>query len=344
VAGIADVLGRPTEYLGTAGSVTSVQSFVAGFADRIPAASAHPWPVHVAGHPPGATLVFVGLDRLGLGSGLATGLVVVAVAATVPVAVGLCLDALGSRDRARIALPYLVFGPFALWQAVSADALFGAVVAWTVCLAAAATAVRRARASAALALGCGVGLGAAAMLSYGLPLAVLLVVAVLLHRRRLVLVVPVVGGMLLVLLAAAAYGFSWWEGLVLLRERYWSGAASRRPGWYWLWGNLAAFAVCLGPAVCAGLATGVARAFDSRAGGVRRPTSALAAMVTAGVAAVALADASLMSKAEVERIWLPFAPWLVLAATWLPARWRRPALVVQAVTTLLLAHLLWSRW
>ena len=32
-----------------------------------------------------------------------------------------------------------------------------------------------------------------------------------------------------------------------------------------------------------------------------------------------------MSKGEVERIWLPFVPWLLIACALLPERWRRPA-------------------
>jgi hypothetical protein len=37
-------------------------------------------------------------------------------------------------------------------------------------------------------------------------------------------------------------------------------------------------------------------------------------LVGAAVGAVLLADVSGMSKAEVERIWLPFVPWIVVAA------------------------------
>ena len=47
-----------------------------------------------------------------------------------------------------------------------------------------------------------------------------------------------------------------------------------------------------------------------------------------------------MSKAEVERIWLPFVPWLLLSTALLPERWRRPVLGVQVVVALLVQHLL----
>ena len=46
-------------------------------------------------------------------------------------------------------------------------------------------------------------------------------------------------------------------------------------------------------------------------------------LVGATTVVVALADASGMSKAEVERIWLPFVPWLTLSLVLLPERWRR---------------------
>ena len=38
---------------------------------------------------------------------------------------------------------------------------------------------------------------------------------------------------------------------------------------------------------------------------------------------VVVADLSLMSRAEVERIWLPFVPWLLVGCALLPDRWRR---------------------
>ena len=66
-------------------------------------------------------------------------------------------------------------------------------------------------------------------------------------------------------------------------------------------------------------------------------------LVAAAVAMVALADLSLMSKAEVERIWLPFVPWLAISAAMLPPAWRRPALASQAVLALAVQHL-WTPW
>ncbi len=55
-----------------------------------------------------------------------------------------------------------------------------------------------------------------------------------------------------------------------------------------------------------------------------------------------VADLSGMSKAEVERIWLPFAVWTCLACAELPhpRRW----LAAQAALALLVNHLLLTVW
>ena len=51
-----------------------------------------------------------------------------------------------------------------------------------------------------------------------------------------------------------------------------------------------------------------------------------------------------MSKGEVERIWLPFVPWLLISCTLLPERWRRVGLALQVVTALAVQHLLATGW
>jgi hypothetical protein len=67
-----------------------------------------------------------------------------------------------------------------------------------------------------------------------------------------------------------------------------------------------------------------------------------------GVAAViAIADLSGMSKAEVERIWLPFVPWAILASGALAAggpRLLRTGLVLQVACTIGVAVTVWSQW
>ena len=67
-------------------------------------------------------------------------------------------------------------------------------------------------------------------------------------------------------------------------------------------------------------------------------------LVAGAVAMVVAADLSQMSRAEVERIWLPFVPWLLVGTALLPDRWRRPALALQVVLALAIQHLLATGW
>ena len=130
-AGIGAVFENRNESLRTAHHVGDVSTLLHTFLARIPAGSPGSWPTHVAGHPPGSLLFFVALVHLGLGGGFAAGLVVTVVAATTPVAVLLTLDRLGARPAARRVAPFLAVGPFAIWSAVSLDALIAAVLAWS---------------------------------------------------------------------------------------------------------------------------------------------------------------------------------------------------------------------
>jgi hypothetical protein len=85
---------------------------------------------------------------------------------------------------------------------------------------------------------------------------------------------------------------------------------------------------------------GLRRVFTLQRG---RPR-ALVLLCAAAALAVLVADLSGMSKAEVERIWLPFAVWLVAAAGLLPARQARWWLAAQAVLALAVNHLLLTTW
>jgi hypothetical protein len=64
----------------------------------------------------------------------------------------------------------------------------------------------------------------------------------------------------------------------------------------------------------------------------------------AALSAILAADLSGLSKAEVERIWLPFAVWLTAGAAMLPTPTRWFWLIVQAATALLVNHLLLTTW
>ncbi|MBW8751065.1 MAG: hypothetical protein JF565_06515 [Propionibacteriales bacterium] len=335
--GVGRILGTSYEYLRTARATTDLPHTLSIYVSRIPYdASGSHWPPHVAGHPPGALAFFVLLVRLGLGSGFAAGMVVTLIAASTAVAVMLTLKVLGAEAMARRAAPLLVLGPAAIWQCVSADAMFAAVAAWgMVALALAAT--RRSPAWSVLA---GLLLGYCVMLSYGLPVLALLAVAVLVVARSWRPLLPTAAAAAAVVLAFAAYGFRWWDALPVLHDRYWIGVARNRPAAYWTWGDLAALVVSAGPLVGAGLAQ-LATRTRSRADAEVRAVRWLSG---AAVAMVLAADASQMSKAEVERIWLPFVPWLLVSCALLPEQWRRRGLVLQLVAALVVQHLLATGW
>jgi len=335
-AGLTHEIENHNEYLLTARQVHDVPDLLRGFVDRIPAGVTGSWPTHVAGHPPGALLLYVGLVSVGLGGAFACALALTVVGCTTPVAVLVTLRLLGAEDVARRAAPFLVLAPAAIWVAVSADGVFAAVAAWG--LAAVAAATRTTRRSLVWCWGLvgGLLLGSCLLLSYGLPLLAPLVIAVLVAGRSWRPLPAVAVGSFVPVLVFAALGFRLWSAYPVLQDRYWAGIASYRPASYWLWGDLAALLLSAGPALGAGLG-----ALLSAGRGSPR---AVRLLVGAAALAVVVADASRMSKAEVERIWLPFVPWLLLATACLPERWRRPMLGLQVVVALLLQHFVLTNW
>lgn len=341
-AGVGTILGTQNEYLPTARATTDLPHTLATYTERIPYdAPLGNWPEHLAGHPPGALTFFVALVRLGLGGTFTAGMVVTVFAATTAVAVLITVRTLGAETLARKAAPFLVLAPAAIWQCVSGDGMFAAVAAWGLA-ALAIAATRRSRiAMTGWSVLAGLLLGYTVMLSYGLPLLGLLAVAILVIARTWRPLVPTAAAAALVVLTYAAFGFFWWEAIGVIRERYWAGVAHLRPTRYYLWADFACLALSAGPLVGAGVAHALS--------GARRVTTDPAARVVlwltaAATTIVVLADLSLMSKAEVERIWLPFVPWLLISCSLLPEPWRRRGLALQVVVALALQHLSHSIW
>ena len=342
LSGLDTILGTQFEYLRTARDVTDIGFLLRDYIAHIPLDSVDNWPVHIAGHPPGALLFFVLLVRIGLGGGLAAGVAVTVSAATTPVAVLIALRRLGAEGGARRAAPFLVLGPAAIWMSVSADAMFGAFAAWGLCLLACAATARTQARTAAWAAASGLVLGYCVMLSYGLPLLGILAVTVLLVTRRWSALPWAAATAALVVLAFAAAGFVWWDAYPVLVDRYWAGVATNRPYAYWVWANIAALAVSAGPVVGAGVAVALTRLRSIRALSPDQRT--IVALTVAALATILLADLSGMSKAEVERIWLPFVPWLLVGTALLTDRWRRGGLAGQVLFAVAVQHLLATGW
>ncbi len=332
--GVAHKLASAGEYLGVVDRITDIPRFLSTFSSRIVDFQPGSWPTHVAGHPPGATLVFVWLDRAGLPGGGAAGLVCVLAGAAVAVAVPVTVAALGRQDLARPAVPFVALMPGAIWMGVSADALFAGVTAAGVAL----FAVGASRGGRLLCVAGGVVLGFGIFLSYGLLLMAPIALAVVFVTRDWRALWYAVPGALAVVAVFALAGFWWVDGYHLVVERYYQGVATNRPYWYWVWANLACLALAVGPAVVAGL-----RRTDFLTGwrGRAQPVDALA---RGAALAVLTATLTGLSKAEVERIWLPFAVWLVVAAVSLPPASRRWWLAAQAGLALVVDHVLLTSW
>jgi hypothetical protein len=338
-AGLATRLTPQAEYLHDVPKVAGVPAMVSGFAGHILDFQPGSWATHVAGHPPGALLVFVLLDRAGLPGGGPAALLCILVGASAAVSVAGTLRALGTEATARAALPFLVLFPGAVWVGASADGLFTGVVAAGLALLAANAGGRGVLAGGRGALAGGLLLGFGLYLSYGLVLVAPLALMVLWLRPRDRVRAAVAGalGVAGVVAAFTAAGFWWLTGYHLVVLRYYQGWAAGRPYGYWVWADLAALLLCTGPVL--------GPALRRMAATVRpRPAAGVWLLPAAALAATVAADMSGLSKAEVERIWLPYAVWLLVATAWLPPRYRRGWLGAQALTALAVNHLLFTGW
>ena len=338
--GFAGRLTAKHEYLRQVPSITDIPEAVRTFASRILDFQPNSWITHVSGHPPGALLTFVWLDRIGLGGGAWAGLLCLLVGSSAAAAVVVAVRALADESTARLAAPFVAVTPTAIWVAVSADGYFAGVAAWGITLLAlAARGTGRvpilAGAAAGLLLGWGI------FLNYGLGLIALPAVAVLIAakdlRSALRAAAPAVLVALAVVAAFAVAGFWWFDGYTLVQERYWQGIALNRPFQYWSWANLASVVCAIG----LGSVAGVARTFDIAA--IRR-RSGFHLVVLAALLAIACADLSMLSKAETERIWLPFTTWLVAGSALLPPPSRRWWLALNVVGALVLNSFILTNW
>ncbi len=331
--GVVERLSSSQEYLHDVPRVTDVATMLRTFSDLVLTDQPGHWTTHVGAHPPGVLLFYVGLDRLGLGDGGSAGVVTVLVGASACAAVAVAVRALAGEDPARRVLPFGVLLPGAVWVGVSADGMFAAVLAWGVALLAVGATGTGARADAA-ALAGGVVLGWALYQSYGLVLGGLVALAVVAATRRWRAVGFAALGVGAVVAAFTLAGFWWSTGLARVQVIYAASIAASRPYAYFVWADLGAVAFATGPAVLAGL---------RRLAASPRSLPVGAALLTAGgLAALLLADLSGLSKAEVERIWLPFVVWLVVPCALLPRA--RAWLAAQAGLALAVNHLLLTVW
>ncbi|MGV9713152.1 hypothetical protein ACWDTI_21080 [Gordonia sp. NPDC003424] len=332
--GFAGRLERPDEYLSEVPGVGAIGPMLHEFARRIIDYQPDSWTTHVSGHPPGAFLTFIWLDRVGLGGGAWAATWVVLVGSSAVPAVLITVRCLGSPEWARRCAPFLVLFPGWVWVGVSGDGYFMGVAAWGVALLAISSTTRRGI-SVLAAVASGLLFGFAIFLNYGLVLIGAVALAVLVAARTARPLLGAVIGALAVVAAFRIAGFWWFDGYHAVVERYYQGIASQRPFAYWGWANLAAVAIAVGPATIAGLGRLWQR-------DMWRHGPAL--LVIGGLVAMLAADLSALSKAETERIWLPFSLWLIVATGLLPRRHVRVWLIAQAAVALAVNHLLLTYW
>lgn len=293
VRGIPDPARSPLEYLPDVALVGSPVEFLRHFIERIDG-----YTPHVRSHPPGMILILWGMSRIGLDGAWPAALLMIAGGAVAVPAVLVALRDVAGEARARVAAPFVALAPAAVWVATSGDAFFAGVAGWAVTLLVLATG-RRDRRGDGLAVAGGALFGIALFLSYGFVVLGLIPLAVAAARRRVRPLVLAVPGVVAVAALFAAAGFWWTEGLGATHEQYLAGVSRLRPYWYFVVANPAALAIALGPVT----AVALARLRDRRA------------WLLAGGALLAVVAANLsgLSKGEVERIWLPFVPWILVA-------------------------------
>lgn len=338
--GFAHRLETPNEYLRQVPSITDIPYALHSFSRRIIDFQPDSWITHVSGHPPGALLTFVWLDRIGLGGGAWAALLCLLVGSSAAAAIVVAARALSGEELARRVAPFVAVAPTAIWIAVSADGYFAGVAAWGIALL--ALAARNAvRQPLPVAAGAGLLLGWGIFLNYGLGLIGLLAVAVLISandvRAALRAAVPAVLVALAVVGVFALVGFWWFDGYTLVQQRYWQGIAANRPFQYWSWANFASV-VC---AVGVGTVAGVARAFDVS---MIKARNGLYLVILAALLATVCADLSMLSKAEVERIWLPYTVWLTAAGALLPVRAQRWWLALNVIGALAVNSFILTNW
>ena len=291
-----------TEYLINVPKAPSGTEYLRSFVHLV---NANAYSVHVRGHPPGFLGLLKFLNWLGIGGAWTTALLSVVATGVSALCVLVVVRVIADRSWVDRVAPFLVVAPYLIWMVTSADAVYTSLGAvGTAAIAFGAT--RSGRTAAAcgtlggIALGCllfGTYLGAVFLM---VPLALWLVLWRQRHRVPAAVGAGAVIGLLVIVLAFRAGGFWWLDGLRATNTAYNNGSAKIRPWSYFAVGNIGAALLAVGPAFVAGIA------------GLR--DRRIWAIAGAGLLAVAVSHLSKYTKAEVERIWLLFYPWLTVAA------------------------------
>jgi hypothetical protein len=325
---------HPSEYSAGLDTFAPAGEFLRTFIDRIDGYS-----VHVRGHPPGFVMLLKAMAAVGLGGAWPEALLSVFATVVLVGAVLVTVHSIAGHEWVRRCAPFLVVAPYAIWMITSADAVYTAMGAVGIALAAVGV-HRHGRPAVLFGLSSGLVLGLLLFMTYLAAVAILVPVVVvaagLRHRDAGTWRVAggAAAGAAVVTAAFFLAGFWWFEGMARTRIEYWDGSAQFRVWSYFGLANVAAALFALGPVTVAGLL----HIRDRR----------MWLLVGAGVAALVVSHLSQFTRGEVERIWLLFYPWIALAAGTLAPplrRWTPAALVVlQAGCAITLQAALVTKW
>jgi hypothetical protein len=297
-AGLTSALSSPDEYLADLTAVgDDPVHFVQNFTTQGGALS-----VAGRGHPPGPILLLWTLHRAGIRDDLVLGLLITALGAlTVPLVLAAVSGTAGEAAGRRY-LPILVLAPYAVWTAVSLDAVVALLGAAMINAGVHASARERVGWPAAAWAGiAGLIAGTAALFSYAVPWLGLALVLLYFARRRPFLNIASGAGALIPMLAASyLLGFSWVRGLEMAHADWASRVEPYRSVLWWSGISLVALLLAAGPPLFASLRK-------------VRNTPAWPFLVGAGLAVLFSVLAGL-ARGGVEHAWLPFFPWLTVAA------------------------------
>jgi methylthioxylose transferase len=297
VAGLTRSLQSPDNYLTDVPGVGDEPlAFIRTFTGH---ADGHS--VAARGHPPGPVLLLWALNRLGLTDRLALGVVIAALGALITPLVLSAVRGVCGELAARRYAPVLILAPYAVWEAVSVDVLVAVLGAAMVAMGVRASAHTRTGWRAGVwALASGVMLGLAALFSYAAPWLGLSVVCLYFARRRAFLNVATGLGALLPVLAAQFTGFIWIDGLAVARADFEARVEPNRSAVWWGGISVVVLLLATGPPLIRSLRR-------------LRNTPGWPFLAGAGVA-VAFSILAGLSRGGAEAAWLPFFPWLTVAA------------------------------
>src|SRR3989440_1050560 len=297
VAGLTRSLLDPDNYLSDIASVGDHPlGYLRDFTHDVRAHS-----VSARGHPPGPVLLLWALQRIGLTNHLGLALLITAAGAlTVPLVLGSVRDVCGDVPARRYTV-VLILAPSAIWVAVSLDVVVAVLGAAMVAAGVRASARQRTgwRAGAWAVLA-GALLGVAALFSYAAPWLGLSVVCLYFARRRPFLNLGTGVGALIPIVLADRLGFAWLSGLLAARSDYVSRVEPYRSVAWWSAISLVALLLAAGPPLYASVRT-------------LRNTPHWPFLVGATIA-VAFSIVAGIARGGVEHAWLPFFPWLTVAA------------------------------